>query len=1496
MKKNITVTLLWLLGAICWVAPLSAQDFIHPGIWHKRSDLDRMKHMVKANKDPWKSSFDQLVLDSKSSYTYQVQKNPSNNSLSRENPCDQCSQFESDARAAYLNSLMWYITEDQRHADKAIEILMAWSNLTNFYGGGTEPLSAGIYTSHLLNAAEIIRYTEAGWKQADIEKFENMLVYPGYSTTTVPTAAIANDQVTFYWRIYAGDPARHGNQDIIPMKSVMAMGIFMNNRTMYERGLRYISGLPHLEGDLPYAGGPPVNNFISSNEYYDEYNRSMPANPTIPEDYGYNGVLTNYIYENGQCQEASRDQSHTSLGIGTFAEAGEIAWNQGDNFYGLSDNRILLGSEYTLRYNTSYLKAYPDQPTPWEPTVESGEFIQVRDRTGRWFSKKINPYVGTDYTRWTRGNPLSHPSWEMLSAHYASRMELPEESVKWTVRSRDLAIETFGYETSGFKLDAPGWGALTYRRPALSPGDPIAMVAGQRTYGIPKLPGVIQAENFDFMLTGGEGKTFHDLTTINTGGQYRPDEAVDIAACNEGGFQVTSLEAGEWINYTVAVPTPGRYNINLRYASVMSGGGVRFEVDGVDKTGVVIVPHGASYSTGADDWKDMVVVEQLTLQAGVHSLRMFIAGVSQAFSLNHIDVVFHSALQEQTIEFAPIPSKSVGAADFDPGATASSGLTVLYTSSNQGVATIVNNQIHIVGAGVTTITALQAGNDHYQAAIAQKQDLVVSGISAGDYLSSGDMSWNGGVWNIADGNGGISGTTTSAPNTSVNVHILPGHTVTLSGSATTINTLTVEQGATLLQQSALTVSGNTIIKGQHTMSNTLSVNDFSIESTGVLESTTVAAGSVMSLNLNKSITLKIAGRLGAPKDSPANTVGSGIRIFVSGAGTTTFTGPGVCNIARLAPTGNNTTSQTIVVDMDMELRNSAGTGVASLSLQNGNVGSSVKEFVLNEGKTLSLNSYNDSGALHGGYGTVYGRTVANSSGGQMIYNIHGTMDCRNAQFNLYTNQKSANNEVIVNVTGTLLLGQTIRFYRFMNGQKLAVNIADGAMVAAIDRPLQQIFELSGQSVNSSNFTGTPASSSDLGGVTLNGFNPNIGTYSFTGSGGAGYLTPPYIIFEGGTLNNNSFPTFAIGNLTDGVVTSITVVSTGNYSKAPTYLTFVGGGAPTQGFSIVGEEKTGSFKMLAEAGKKTPFWLNDGELQNPVWVDPAVTTVFDIKVSKGNVTATEWSNPSLFINRTWDITPETISATNLTFGFNQSDANPGFKSDFPLRLNHFNKLTTQWETVGTATTAQTGAGTDYQVSFSGITNFSPFALANDESVLPVTLQSFRVTEIKTEINSTVAELSWKTSEEISSERFVVQRSYNGKSWESIGSVLAMGNTATGQDYSFEDNFPLVGESLYRLKMIDLNGEFAFSTIRNFRNSNQIRAQVYPNPASDRVRIESPDWDKVVALELLDLKGNSVRRPQKLVLPVLKLDNIQPGLYFIKLNYKDKAPEIHKIVIE
>jgi hypothetical protein len=141
---------------------------------------------------------------------------------------------------------------------------------------------------------------------------------------------------------------------------MIVMGVFLDDRIMFDRALRYFKGRPTAADDLPYPSGPsPSGTQLDDNQYFTTYQATRQS--TTP-DYGYNGVLGNYVWENGQTQEASRDQQHAFFGLGIAAGIADVAWNQGDGVWNTLDNRLLKGFEFMARYNVSTSRASPTRP------------------------------------------------------------------------------------------------------------------------------------------------------------------------------------------------------------------------------------------------------------------------------------------------------------------------------------------------------------------------------------------------------------------------------------------------------------------------------------------------------------------------------------------------------------------------------------------------------------------------------------------------------------------------------------------------------------------------------------------------------------------------------------------------------------------------------------------------------------------------------------------------------------------------------------------------------------------------------------------------------------------------------------------------------------------------------------------------------------------------------------------------------------------------------
>lgn len=130
---------------------------------------------------------------------------------------------------------------------------------------------------------------------------------------------------------------------------------------------------------------------------------------------------------------------------------------------------------------------------------------------------------------------------------------------------------------------------------------------------------------------------------------------------------------------------------------------------------------------------------------------------------------------------------------------------------------------------------------------------------------------------------------------------------------------------------------------------------------------------------------------------------------------------------------------------------------------------------------------------------------------------------------------------------------------------------------------------------------------------------------------------------------------------------------------------------------------------------------------------------------------------------------------------------------------------------------------------GLTDNIYFTLASldvQQTPLPVELVSFTGTIME---NGEV-ELNWSTISEINNSHFLVQRSIDAYSFETIDIVAGNGDREGIFDYSFVDESPLQGRVFYRLEQTDFNGEFEYSEIVSLytERKNKTTFVVYPNP--------------------------------------------------------------------
>jgi hypothetical protein len=135
-------------------------------------------------------------------------------------------------------------------------------------------------------------------------------------------------------------------------------------------------------------------------------------------------------------------------------------------------------------------------------------------------------------------------------------------------------------------------------------------------------------------------------------------------------------------------------------------------------------------------------------------------------------------------------------------------------------------------------------------------------------------------------------------------------------------------------------------------------------------------------------------------------------------------------------------------------------------------------------------------------------------------------------------------------------------------------------------------------------------------------------------------------------------------------------------------------------------------------------------------------------------------------------------------------------------------------------------------------------------LPVTFTSFSGAQQGSDVL-----LKWATAQEINSESFKVERSQTGSDWLQIGSVAARGTTSEKTDYSYKDINPPTTTLFYRLKQVDIDGRFKYSSVVRITNKGiKQEMTTYPNPVINiaNISIYSPA-DQKLSTHLYDISG-------------------------------------------
>ncbi|KEY70717.1 hypothetical protein S7711_09885 [Stachybotrys chartarum IBT 7711] len=404
MARNFLLLLLLTPFAFAYLAPGNTDlptcssfeegGFRHPGIYHGCASLDRIQSNYQSGKWAYVTALDSVVA--------RVAALQDNDTWAMEGPFEEVNwaggdghniPLQDDGKNAYMLTLGWYATGNRDWLARALHIVREWSATLRILN---EHIQGGEGLAYLTASAEILRATSAhsGWAPSDTSEYNAMIesIIKPWSETEGLT------RVDFFM-----------NQGFYGNNGAMTVGVFSNNRTLYDKMVHQASVGAHPYPSLDYA---------------------------IPRQIS---AKTGFY---GQVTEMGRDQFHPMGSLRGLAFMGHTsAVQNGVDFFGLLDERLLAGFEYWSKYNNG-------SDVDWEPLLvgpgnESWPIIQPSGR-GRNYEQYWQPVeaIGVAYYEYYRRGCLSRMPWY---TEYMSWQGVGWSTFEWGF---DAAIKTLGFQST----------------------------------------------------------------------------------------------------------------------------------------------------------------------------------------------------------------------------------------------------------------------------------------------------------------------------------------------------------------------------------------------------------------------------------------------------------------------------------------------------------------------------------------------------------------------------------------------------------------------------------------------------------------------------------------------------------------------------------------------------------------------------------------------------------------------------------------------------------------------------------------------------------------------------------------------------------------------------------------------------------------------------------------------------------------------------------------
>jgi len=137
-----------------------------------------------------------------------------------------------------------------------------------------------------------------------------------------------------------------------------------------------------------------------------------------------------------------------------------------------------------------------------------------------------------------------------------------------------------------------------------------------------------------------EAEDFSDMSGVNT----------ETTSDSDGGENVGWIDAGDYMDYSVTIPSAGTYSVDYRVASKSGGGSVEFQVDEITKATTSIESTG-----GWQNWTTLTT--SVELSAGTQTIRLY--ANSGGWNINWFEIYNSSLKSAKVSELGAVADNNI---------------------------------------------------------------------------------------------------------------------------------------------------------------------------------------------------------------------------------------------------------------------------------------------------------------------------------------------------------------------------------------------------------------------------------------------------------------------------------------------------------------------------------------------------------------------------------------------------------------------------------------------------------------------------------------------------------------------------------------------------------------------------------------------------------------------------------------------------------------------